>query len=197
MRFFDLKCNLSTILVANAVQLRRVKEGSIQRFVCYSSNARRIQNHHWSIESFAMSRSPIATAFPGDDAECSSQNLIFTITDQLRHCPSFKFELVRALESHLDTEYSSLPYQLEKLIVNPLRAVGESFPLCVIVMDALDECKDGGATSIILSLLSRHVDKLSPLRILITGRPEQRFRRGDFFFRTPIFVAIVNVWKRD
>jgi len=42
----------------------------------------------------------------------------------------------------------------------------------VIVLDALDECKDNRTTSIILSSLSRHVDALLPLKILVTSRPE-------------------------
>jgi hypothetical protein len=41
------------------------------------------------------------------------------------------------------------------------------------VIDALDECKDEGTTSIILSSLSRHVSEISPLKILVTSRPEQ------------------------
>jgi hypothetical protein len=40
-------------------------------------------------------------------------------------------------------------------------------------LDALDECRDDRSTSIILSSLSRHIADLSPLKILITSRPEQ------------------------
>jgi hypothetical protein len=40
------------------------------------------------------------------------------------------------------------------------------------VIDALDECKDEGTTSIILSSLSHHVSEISPLKILVTSRPE-------------------------
>jgi hypothetical protein len=61
---------------------------------------------------------------------------------------------------------------LEQLIVIPLRTLGESFPPCVVVLDALDECKDSGTTSIILSSLSRYVTELSPIRFLVTSRPE-------------------------
>jgi hypothetical protein len=49
----------------------------------------------------------------------------------------------------------------------------------VIVLDALDECKDNGATSIILSSLSRHVAELSPLKMFVTSRPEQHI--GEAF----------------
>jgi hypothetical protein len=40
-------------------------------------------------------------------------------------------------------------------------------------VDALDESKDDGTTSIILSSLSRYVAELSPLKVLVTSRPEQ------------------------
>jgi hypothetical protein len=87
--------------------------------------------------------------------------------------------------SHPDIGYSSVPYQLEELIVKPLRAVGKTFPSCLVIFDALDECKDDRATSIILSSLSRHVTELSPLKFLITSRPEQNitsvFKRSSQF----------------
>ena len=57
--------------------------------------------------------------------------------------------------------------------MRPLRSVRQLFPPCVIVLDALDECKDNGAISIILSSLSRYVMELSPIKILVTSRPEQ------------------------
>ena len=57
--------------------------------------------------------------------------------------------------------------------MRPLCSVRQSFPPCVIVLDALDECKDDGATSIILSSLSRYIMELSPIKILVTSRPEQ------------------------
>jgi hypothetical protein len=57
--------------------------------------------------------------------------------------------------------------------VNPLHLVGDSFPSCLVILDALDECKDDRLTSIILSSLSLHVTELSPLKFLITSRPEQ------------------------
>jgi hypothetical protein len=66
-----------------------------------------------------------------------------------------------------------VPYQLEELIIKPLRAVGQTFPSCLVIFDALDECKDDHITSIILSSLSRHITELSPLKFLITSRPEQ------------------------
>jgi len=115
-----------------------------------------------------------------DDAECSNPGLIFTtIAHQLgQFFPPFNTQLTQALKSNPDIGYSSVPYQLEELIVKPLRAVGNSFPSCVIILDALDECKDSDFTSIILSSLSRHVADLSPLKILVTSRPERNITKA-------------------
>ena len=110
-----------------------------------------------------------------DDASSSNPHLIFTtIAYQLGYfCPSFGDEVARVLKSNPDIGYSDLSYQLEQLIVNPLLTIGESFPSCVVVIDALDECKDDRITSLILASLSRHVNQLSKLKILITSRPQQ------------------------
>jgi hypothetical protein len=76
------------------------------------------------------------------------------------------------MSSNPDIGYSSVPYQLKQLIVNPLGSLIGSFPPCVVVIDALDECKDSGTTSIILSALSRYVTKLFPIKFFVTSRPE-------------------------
>jgi hypothetical protein len=91
------------------------------------------------------------------------------------------------MKSHPDIGYSDLPYQLEQLIINPLLAVGESFPPCVVVIDALDKCKDERTTSLVLDSLSRHVDQLSSLKILITSRPERNITTG--FGSNPLNAA--------
>ncbi|KAJ7327987.1 hypothetical protein DFH08DRAFT_710021 [Mycena albidolilacea] len=58
------------------------------------------------------------------------------------------------------------------LIVGPLSYGHNSFPPCVVVVDALDECKDSATTSTILAALSKHVTNLAPLRFFITSRLE-------------------------
>jgi hypothetical protein len=74
---------------------------------------------------------------------------------------------------------TSILTQLEELLVKPLGELGGNFPHCVVVLDALDECKD---PNIILSSLSQHIDALLPLKFLITSRPEPNITRG---FRLP------------
>jgi hypothetical protein len=110
-----------------------------------------------------------------DDTASSNPNLIFTTIAYQLGCffPSFGIEVARVLKSHNDIGYSDLSYQLEQLIINPLLAVGESFPPCVVIIEALDECKDDRTTSLILASLSRYVNQLSPLKIFITSRPER------------------------
>lgn len=67
---------------------------------------------------------------------------------------------------------SDVAYQLQGLIVEPLAAMEDHLFRCVIVIDALDECKDDATISVILAALSYHVEKLYPLKILLTSRPE-------------------------
>jgi hypothetical protein len=92
-----------------------------------------------------------------DDAASSNPKLIFTtIAYQLGHCcPSFGDRVTDVLKSYPDKGYSDLSYQLEQLILNPPLAVVDSF-LCMVVIDALDECKYDKTTSLILASLSRH-----------------------------------------
>ncbi|KAJ8473585.1 hypothetical protein ONZ51_g7772 [Trametes cubensis] len=53
------------------------------------------------------------------------------------------------------------------------------FPTRVaVVIDALDECTDNAAVSIILKSLALYIGKLVPLKFLITSRPEENIARG-------------------
>jgi hypothetical protein len=94
-----------------------------------------------------------------DDAESSNPKLIFTtIVAQLASFhDQFKNELLKALQSDPDIVYSGVSYQLEKLLVGPLKAVKATFPFCVIVVDALDECKDDHTTSMVLFSLAKYI----------------------------------------
>ncbi|TDL19688.1 hypothetical protein BD410DRAFT_773626 [Rickenella mellea] len=120
-----------------------------------------------------------------DDTDCSNPKHIFpTIAYQLgKICAEFQKVVTEAVKSNLDIGKSSVPYQLEELIIKPLCFAKEKFPQCVVVLDALDEFKDSDITSTILSALSHHIAELSLLKILITSRPEQgvitAFQLGD------------------
>ena len=68
--------------------------------------------------------------------------------------------------------HSSITRQFEELILQPLQALRDSFPPCVIVIDALDECRGAQTTSAVLSTILTHSTSLFPLRFFLTSRPE-------------------------
>ncbi|KAJ7080253.1 WD40-repeat-containing domain protein [Mycena epipterygia] len=109
-----------------------------------------------------------------DDADCSNLSLLFpTIAYQLAQFHAgFATQVALVRKRIPDIGYTYPEYQLTKLIVEPLSLVRDSFPPCVVVLDALDECKDPSPTSTILAALSKHVPHLSPLRFFITSRPQ-------------------------
>ena len=78
---------------------------------------------------------------------------------------------------------------MEKLLVGPLKA---SHTPTLIIIDALDECKDEEPASAILSVLSRYVDKIPRVKFFITGRPEPRIRSG---FRLKPLRPITEIFK--
>src|SRR6202035_4279456 len=90
----------------------------------------------------------------------------------------FRDKVTRAMKANPNIGYSSESYQLEQLIVKPIRALRGSFPPAVVVVDALDECKESSTTSTILSSLYRYVDDLRPLKFLLTSRPDSHINRA-------------------
>ncbi|KAI0329373.1 hypothetical protein GY45DRAFT_1371671 [Cubamyces sp. BRFM 1775] len=128
-----------------------------------------------------------ASFFCARDGDRSNVNCIFrTIAYQLSlRFPAFRGHLTMILETEPDL-YSSTPTrQLEKLIVEPLEAARADakreapFPAHIaIVIDALDECTDTAAVSIVLKSLASYIARLPPLKFLITSRPEENIARG-------------------
>ena len=107
----------------------------------------------------------------------SNLQVIFpTLAFQLAYrYPSFREQLVRVLKANRGIERESLCSQVEKVIVGPLKATNIR---TLIIIDALDECKDNEPASAILSVLSRYVCKIPQVKFFITGRPEPRVRTG-------------------
>ena len=126
-----------------------------------------------------------------DFADRSNLQAIFpTLAFQLAYqYPLFRGELLRVLKAHPNAGRGSLCSQMEKLIVRPLKAGCIS---TLIIIDALDECKDEEPASAILSILSRCVDEIPDVRFFITGRPEPRIRSG---FRLKPLRPITEVFK--
>lgn len=111
------------------------------------------------------------------DSECSDPGLIFlTLCRQLCHRRAKFREKVEAILKEKPDIVNCGPYrQFEELFVRPLEDLGKDFHRLVIVLDALDECKDEGATSTILSVIAKYAQRISPfLLFVITSRPEER-----------------------
>jgi len=103
--------------------------------------------------------------------------------------PLFREKLLPVLKANPDAGQESLCSQMEKLIVGPLEAT--HIPTLIII-DALDECKDEQPASAILSILSRYMNKIPTVKFFITGRPEARIRTG---FRLKSLLPITEVFK--
>jgi len=101
----------------------------------------------------------------------------------------FQDKLLKVLKTYPDVRQESLCSQMEKLIVGPLKAARVP---TLIIIDALDECKDEEPASAILSILSHYVNEISTVKFFITGRPEPRIRTG---FRLKPLLPITEVLK--
>jgi len=126
-----------------------------------------------------------------DFADRSNLQAIFpTLAFQLAYkYQLFRDEMLQTLKACPDVTQESLCSQMEKLIVGPLKAARVP---TLIIIDALDECKDKEPASAILSILSRYVNKIPTVKFFITGRPESRIRTG---FRLKPLFPITEVLK--
>ena len=84
--------------------------------------------------------------------------------------------------------YESLYNQMEKLIVGPLK---ESAISTVIVIDALDECKDEEPVSAILTVLGQFLSEIPMVKFFLTGRPESHIWEG---FRLPMLAKAMDMF---
>jgi len=112
-----------------------------------------------------------------ESSDRSDLRLIFpTIAVQLvRKYPKFWSTLIPLVRSNPGIAGQSLYNQMKKLIVDPLKESGIS---TVIVIDALDECKDDHPVSAILSVIGQLVSEIPKVKFFITGRPDRRIRDG-------------------
>lgn len=105
--------------------------------------------------------------------------IILTVAYQLgQFCSAFKDQISTIIKDDPDIVHAVVSCQVEILLVKPLQVLGSRMPYCVVVIDALDECQDGGATSVILSALASFITELAPLKFLITSRPEAHIVEG-------------------
>ena len=120
----------------------------------------------------------------------SLQTVFPALAFQLAHrYPRFREKLLPVLTAIPDVGRESLCSQMEKLIVGPLKAARVQ---TLIIIDAIDECKDEEPASAILSVLSRYVYEIPGVKFFITGRPEPRIHSG---FRLAPLRSITEVLK--
>ena len=119
-----------------------------------------------------------ASFFCSRDSEARSnlKSIFPTLAFQLAYrYTQFRERLLQALRANPSIKQETLYSQMEKIIVGPFR--GSQIQTLVII-DALDECKDTEPASAILSVLSRFVDKIPQVKFFITSRPELQISSG-------------------
>jgi hypothetical protein len=89
--------------------------------------------------------------------------------------PMFRKSVIETLKAHPEIARMSLRDQFQHLLVTPATT---SQMRTVIVIDALDECKDEETTSIFLGFLDKHVKHLPNIKFFVTSRPETHIREG-------------------
>ena len=104
------------------------------------------------------------------------QKIFPTLAFQLAYkYTQFREKLIQVLTVSPDIGHETLYSQMEKLIVGPCEKTQIQ---TLIIIDALDECKDEEPASALLSVLSRFLHKIPFVKFFITGRPETPIRKG-------------------
>ena len=110
------------------------------------------------------------------DDRSNLKTILPTLAFQLaRRYPRFREELLPILTANPDVGRETLCSQMEKLIVRPFKKTQIK---TLIIIDALDECRDEEPASALLSILSRYLHNIPFVKFLITGRPEPPIRSG-------------------
>ena len=124
------------------------------------------------------------------DNKSTLQAIFPTLALQLAYqYPQFRGELLKLLRTTLDVGQESLSSQMERLVVGPFKATQIQ---TLIIIDALDECKDQNPESAILFVLSKYVNQIPNVKFFITGRPDAHIRSG---FRLSALQPITKVFK--
>ncbi|KAF9503231.1 hypothetical protein BS47DRAFT_1322867 [Hydnum rufescens UP504] len=127
--------------------------------------------------------------FSRSDAPLRNPNLVFpTLAFQLAQSDNeFKNVIGEVIQQDATLGHKNTFSQFEGLILKPLGRLGSSRQTTLIVLDALDECEEQGADTIVQLLLS-HASRLPFLRVLITSRPEPHI--------SSVFTQARNLAKR-
>ncbi|OSX66178.1 hypothetical protein POSPLADRAFT_1043659 [Postia placenta MAD-698-R-SB12] len=119
--------------------------------------------------------------FVRGDADLSTTKFVFpSIAYQLaRSHPTLRSFILDACREHLaHGETQDIDFQLNELIIEPLKRISADHAPITIILDALDECTELALERIprmLYILMQRSRNIPFPLRILITTRPELQF----------------------
>ena len=112
----------------------------------------------------------------GSEDRNNLKTIFPTLAHQLAYRYSvFRQELLQVLRDNPNISQYNLDLQMKELIIRPLKAA------CIqtlIIIDALDECKDDQPASALLFVLSKHIGKIPDVKFLLTGRPELQIHSG-------------------
>ena len=112
-----------------------------------------------------------------------------TLAFQLAHkYPAFRSLLIPLLQSNPDILHELLQDQMQRFLVDPLQSAAVS---TIIVIDALDECKDEDPESAILLVLGQLAPKIPGVKFFITSRPKVHIISG---FRRPSLETLTEVF---
>ncbi|KAG6913898.1 hypothetical protein DXG01_003651, partial [Tephrocybe rancida] len=110
----------------------------------------------------------------------SITHLVPTLALQLAFSPlrGFRPALLKALDEDPSLIHQSIPTQVERLILEPLQGLTSPGPFLVII-DALDQCKDEENQREVLAQLARIMQEPhNPLRFIITSTNAPHLRRA-------------------
>ncbi|KAH7317476.1 hypothetical protein B0J17DRAFT_349465 [Rhizoctonia solani] len=106
--------------------------------------------------------------------ECrDAGSIVPTIAHQLSYRSTpFQAALVEVLKQHPNAATLTIPKQVERLLLDPLDAVGNNMAQnLVVIIDALDECHNSNVVGLILDSLFTSTGRL-PIKFFITSPPE-------------------------
>ena len=110
------------------------------------------------------------------EARSNLRQILPTLAFQLAYQYTlFRDELLQVLRENPGIGRESLCSQMEKLIVGPFQMVTDP---TLIIIDALDECRDEEPMSAFLSVLSHYLENIPLVKFYIAARPEIRIRHG-------------------
>ena len=132
-------------------------------------------------ERCAIDRTLAGSFFFMRDAGSRSEfsRFITTLAFQLTlSIPATKPIIQSALLNDPSIPSQSIKNQFEKLIIAPVMALDEQIRRMVIVVDALDECRDTKSIGKFIDILARVLsDRRLPLQFLLTSRGEDHIRQ--------------------